>query len=257
MVAAILAIEDRRFYPASRRRSSPYRRGGLEESPGGANRRGWQHDHPAARPSVAVVSRPHLRAQDSRNPDCGTARRALLQAADTRGVSQHGLFRRGLLRGRGRIARILRQVGRGSRCRRRRPARGTGAIPFVRRAGRVTGTRHETAQSRAHLDAETGADQRARSTGRSRGPRFPAASTIGSDRADGDRSGPACTSRKKSGDSFSRCLAPTGCCAAACACSPPTTRRCSAKRSDRLRLASRRWQSHGGRPAIFRAAWWR
>ena len=49
------------------------------------------------------------------------ARGTLLEAADSRGISQHRVLRRGLLRRRGGVARLLRQVGRGSQPRRMPP----------------------------------------------------------------------------------------------------------------------------------------
>jgi hypothetical protein len=74
-----------------------------------------------------------------------------------RQILEEYLFRRGLLRCRGGVAGLFRQVGGGSRAGGGRPAGRAGPLAVVRRAMRLARPRHETPQSGAGADAAPGA----------------------------------------------------------------------------------------------------
>ena len=164
---------------------------------------------------------------------------------------QHRLFRRGLLRRRGRVARILRQVRRGPE-----PAEAALLAALVRSPSNDAPCAAPRARARAPqpgpaADARPG-PHLARRIHR---PRLAAAipdrvarrrSAAARSR---DRTVPASTSRKKSGASCSSCSAPTACCAAGFA----STRRYDPATAARGRAARSRRASRRSRSAAARA----
>ena len=154
-------------------------------------------------------------------------------------VPEHGLLRRRLLRRRGRVARLLRQVGRRAGAARSGAARGAGARAVERRAVR----RRRTARWRRNLVLRLMRDRDASPRRSCRWRRRPsiAAPAVRDGCWHSARPTPAAaTSRKKCGASLSRCSAPSKCCAAACASTPPTTPTCSAPPSRPSVTRSRR-----------------
>ena len=113
---------------AQRHRPCPHCRRGVAELPRRPDSRGRQHHYAAAGESVAAHARAHLRTQDQGDHAGGSARGALHEAADTRGVSQHRVPRRGLLRRRSCLTRLLQQAGRRPRAARGGAAGRAGAL---------------------------------------------------------------------------------------------------------------------------------
>ena len=150
------------------------------------------------------------------------------KARDPRGISQHGLLRRGLLRRRSGVARLLRKVGRGPQPRRRGAARRAGAFAVDRRsmrlAVRATRRRNLVLALMRNQGRISPADFQA-----ARGDRVPG-------RVAQERAAHGCARAGGANGLYFQeevrrqlfsCSAPTGCCAAAFASTRPTTPRCS------------------------------
>ncbi len=145
---AIVAVEDRRFY--SHHGLDPVRiaKAAMAQRARRPHSRGRQHHHAAARAGGAALAGADVRAQDPRGDDRAAARGALLEGGDPAGVPEYRLLRRGLLRRRGRIPRLLRQVRRRPRRRRSRAAGGARphrprpmlrpSLPIVRAAAAIS-----------------------------------------------------------------------------------------------------------------------
>ena len=132
-----------------RRGRCPCRCGGGQELPGGAPRRGGQHDHAAARPAELPQPRQDLPPEAQGSDPRGVPREDVREERDSRGVPEQGVLRRRPVRGRGRFARIPRQAVQRSDGRGSGAARGLDSVAFELRPDGQPDPRGRAAQCRA------------------------------------------------------------------------------------------------------------
>ena len=121
---AFISAEDKNFYTPPRLRSRRHRARGHRVPAGLAARPGRLDHHPAGGEELPAELRPHVRAQDPRDPAQPAHRGGLFEGEDPRALSQRDLSRPRQLRRRRRGAELFRQVGARTDDRRGRLSRG-------------------------------------------------------------------------------------------------------------------------------------